>query len=80
MKQKIMKQIILKNKSLFSQITTIIIALCLSFFYMKDHRMSDNWMGPYLSAAHNLSWAGTFKISIEEVNYFKDLSIVEQDS
>ena len=80
MKQKIMKQKILKNKSLFIQITTIIIALCLSFFYMKDHRMSDNWMGPYLSAAHNLSWAGTFKISIEEVNDFKDLSIVEQDS
>ena len=63
----------MKNKFLFIQIITIIIALCVSFFYLKDHRMSDNWMGPYLSAAHNLSWAGTFKISVEEVNDFNDL-------
>ncbi|MDB4466634.1 hypothetical protein N9066_00325 [bacterium] len=38
--------------------------------------MSDNWTGPYLSAAANLEWGGEFLIDLDEVKTFKNL---EQD-
>ncbi|MDY7394199.1 hypothetical protein UMM65_03020 [Aureibaculum sp. 2210JD6-5] len=70
----------MKNRKIFFQLILIIISLIVSYFIVQDKRMSDNWMGPYLSAAHNLEWSGDFKISVNEVNYFKDLDVESQDS
>ncbi|QMU64042.1 MAG: hypothetical protein GKR88_06875 [Flavobacteriaceae bacterium] len=42
--------------------------------------MSDNWMGPFLSGANNLEFAGSFEIDLNEVKHFKSLDIDQQDS
>ncbi len=70
----------MKNKSFIIQISLIIIALISSYIFLQEKRMSDNWMGPYLSAAHNLEWAGSFQINLEEVEKFKSFNVVQQDN
>lgn len=70
----------MKNRYLNLQLVLIVLALLTAFFVTRNHRMSANWMGPYLSAAHNLEWGGEFNINVDEVKYFKELNTAEQDN
>jgi len=70
----------MKNRPIFFQVLGVIIALIITYSINLNRRMSANWMGPYLSAAHNLEWSGDFNINIEEVIHFKELNVKNQDS
>jgi len=68
-----------KNNRIIFQILLIIFSLVVTFQFTKNNRMSDNWMGPYLSFASNLKIGDEFKIDINEIKEFKSLSTKEQD-
>ena len=78
MKNKPMK-IVKSRLSLTIQFLFIVSFLVILYHIFSTNRMSDNWMGPYLSAANNLEFSGEFMINEEEVNEFKKLNIKEQD-
>ena len=61
-----------------SLIVAILISILIGFMLANKYQMSPNWVAPYLSAAHNLSFRGDFLINAEECVSFTELSKEEQ--
>ena len=59
----------------------VLFCLIFSACYLinTDSSMSDNWVGPYLSAAANLTLGGEFLVDVPEVISFKELSFDEKE-
>ena len=68
------------NNSFVIKISIVIISVVFAYEFMRDSRMSDNWVAPYLSGAANLDIGGTFLVDSEEVHLFKILSPEKQDA
>ena len=47
-------------------IAAILISTLVGLVLANKYQMSPNWVAPYLSAAHNLSFSGDFLINTEE--------------
>lgn len=71
----------MRTKVFYIQIAIIILALAGFYNILKADRPNyDNWMAPYLSAAHNLEFGGNFRIDTIEIKKFQKLDVNEKDS
>jgi len=62
-----------------SFIISVILIILLSYKINLKNRMSEVWMGPYLSASKNLKFGGEFKINQADIIEFSKLSNYKQD-
>jgi hypothetical protein len=73
-------KILVPRLKLYFQIFIILIFCLLAKKYLRDSRMSDNWTAPNYSASANLLFGQDLSIDLEEIKFFKNLSIDDQDA